>query len=219
VTDIDSLPRVDPLLVKRWLVARSVARGLPPPVPDHGGLRVETALPNETRRYIFACPTGGLGELAKAVSLPRIFLKLFGSAEEMRVLVPSRWQIQAASYMMTYEGEIGGQIQLPAGYEIELSKTGSVTRARILATGDDIAASGVAAEVDGVFIYDRIVTHAAHRRRGLGRAIMAALGSARHSSAAEQVLVATEDGRGLYSRLGWTIRSPYTTAVIPFNED
>jgi len=218
VTDIDPLPPVDPLLVKRWLSARSVARGLPPPVPDHGGLRVETALPNETRRYVFACPTDGLRELAKAVSLPRIFLKLCGSAEEMRVLVPSRWQIQPASYMMTHEGAIGGQIQLPKGYGIELSKAGSVTAARILAAGNDIAASGVAAEADGVFIYDRIVTHAAHRRRGLGRAIMAALGSARNSSAAKQVLVATEDGRGLYSRLGWTIHSPYTTAVIPLNE-
>jgi len=153
------------------LSARSVARGLPPPVPDHGGLRVETALPNETRRYVFACPTDGLRELAKAVSLPRIFLKLCGSAEEMRVLVPSRWQIQPASYMMTHEGAIGGQIQLPKGYGIELSKAGSVTAARILAAGNDIAASGVAAEADGVFIYDRIVTHAAHRRRGLGRAI------------------------------------------------
>jgi GNAT superfamily N-acetyltransferase len=218
VTHIHALHPVDPLLVKGWLTARSVARGLPPPVPDYGGLRVDTALPNETRRYVFARPTDGLRELAKAVSLPRIFLKLCGCAEEMRALAPSRWQIQSASYMMTYEGEIDGQIQLPEGYAFEISKAGSVTTARILAPGDDIAASGFAAEVDGVFIYDRIVTDAAHRRRGLGRAIMAALGSTRHSSAAKQVLVATEDGRELYSRLGWTIHSPYTTAVIPFDE-
>ena len=212
-------PPVDPLLVKGWLSARSVARGFPAPVPDHGGLRVDTALPNETRRHVFAYPTDGLRELAKAVSLPRIFIKLCGSTEELRALVPPRWQIQSASYMMTYEGEIGGQVQLPAGYRIEVSKAGSVTAARILAAGDDIAASGFAAELDGVFIYDRIVTDAAHRRQGLGRAIMATLGSARNSSASKQVLVATEDGRRLYSSLGWTIHSPYATAVIPIHGD
>jgi GNAT superfamily N-acetyltransferase len=133
----------------------------------------------------------------------------------MRVLVPARWQIQSASYMMTCEGKISDHIQLPAAYRIEISQSGPVTAARILAAGGDIAASGFAAEADGAFIYDRIVTDAAHRRRGLGTAIMAALGSARQSSAAKPVLVATEDGRGLYARLGWTIHSPYTTAVIP----
>ena len=29
------------------------------------------------------------------------------------------------------------------------------------------------------------------------------------------VLVATEDGRALYERLGWRLRSPYSTIVIP----
>jgi hypothetical protein len=75
VTDIGTFPPVDPQLVKGWLTARSVARGLPAPEPDHGGLRVDTALPNETRRYVFACPGDGLRQLAMAVVLPRIFLK------------------------------------------------------------------------------------------------------------------------------------------------
>ena len=70
-------------------------------------------------------------------------------------------------------------------------------------------------EAAGVFVYDRIETAPAHRRRGLGRAVMAALADARRSRAASQVLVATDDGRALYARLGWSVYSTFATAVIP----
>ena len=36
-------PHPDPTLVRGWLAARSLARGLPAPVADHGGWRVDTA--------------------------------------------------------------------------------------------------------------------------------------------------------------------------------
>jgi len=89
-----------------------------------------------------------------------------------------------------------------------------VTRARIIAPDGDVAASGCAAETADVFIYDRIETAQEHRRKGLGVAVMAALGSARRSSAAAQLLSATEDGRMLYEKLGWTVLFPLATAAI-----
>jgi GNAT superfamily N-acetyltransferase len=67
----------------------------------------------------------------------------------------------------------------------------------------------------GVFIYDRIETSPEHRRKGLGNTIMNALKAHRKSTNAPQLLVATEDGRGLYTSLGWSVLSPYSTAVIP----
>ena len=65
------------------------------------------------------------------------------------------------------------------------------------------------------FVFDRIETAPSHRRKGLGMAVMHALGSARRLASNPQLLVATEDGRALYARLGWTVITPVATAVIP----
>jgi GNAT superfamily N-acetyltransferase len=63
-------------------------------------------------------------------------------------------------------------------------------------------------------VYDRIVTAPEHRRRGLGRALMHALGAARRSASSTQVLVATAEGMALYGTLGWELRSLFTTAAV-----
>ena len=76
-------------------------------------------------------------------------------------------------------------------------------------------ASGDAAEFAGVFVYDRIRTEEPFRRRGLGRALIAALGRERRSPESREILVATEQGRALYLTLGWRDYAPYTTGVIP----
>lgn len=61
---------------------------------------------------------------------------------------------------------------------------------------------------------DQVVTEPAHRRRGLGRTVMAALERAAvERGVVRGVLVATEDGLGLYGSLGWTVDSPVTAAV------
>ncbi|WP_404969369.1 GNAT family N-acetyltransferase [Sphingomonas sp. PP-CC-1A-547] len=89
-----------------------------------------------------------------------------------------------------------------------------VSEARIFSNGGALAASGYAAETNSVFVYDRIITEPAHRRRGLGRALMQTLHDARQSANSRELLVATEDGRALYSALGWETISPYSTASI-----
>jgi hypothetical protein len=35
------------------------------------------------------------------------------------------------------------------------------------------------------------------------------------ASASERLLVATDNGRALYSRLGWQMLAPWSTAVLP----
>jgi GNAT superfamily N-acetyltransferase len=212
--DHTAAPPVDPLLVKGWLTARSIARGLPAPVDDSGGWRVDTHLPTETRRYVFANVTGGLQKIAESISSPLIFLKLCGSEAAMRAALPPRWTILTSSYFMTLDGEAYGPRTLPPGYEMEIYQINAVIAARVLTKDGALAASGYAAEAEGVFVYDRIVTEPPHRRRGLGSAVMQALGARRRSNDARQALVATEEGRGLYRTLGWAVRSPYTTAVI-----
>lgn len=43
---------------------------------------------------------------------------------------------------------------------------------------------------------------------------MQALGAARRAPD-PQILVATDEGRALYRALGWQLRAPFATAVIP----
>jgi GNAT superfamily N-acetyltransferase len=104
---------------------------------------------------------------------------------------------------------------LPNGYRMELHQAGPVTRACVIAPDGDLAASGCAAETADVFIYDRIETAHDHRRKGLGAAVMIALGTAKKSFVSPQLLVATEDGRNLYANLGWTVLTPFAAATIP----
>ncbi|MCB5911191.1 GNAT family N-acetyltransferase [Streptomyces pinistramenti] len=87
------------------------------------------------------------------------------------------------------------------------------------------AASGLAALTGGASgavpgprsaVFDMIGTAAGHRRRGLGRLVMAALAARAAAAGATQgVLVASPEGRALYEALGWELRAPVTAAVRP----
>jgi hypothetical protein len=51
-------------------------------------MRVDTGLPNEIRRYVFAGPGPGLQELASSIRETRTFIKMCGSDDELLALVP-----------------------------------------------------------------------------------------------------------------------------------
>ncbi len=205
---------VDAALIEAWLRTRSLSRGLPPPTPDHGGFRVETGLPHEPRRYVFPSPGPRIRALAATLEDPRILIKLCASAETLAALLPAGWSVGATGYVMSREGSSDGPPPaLPAGYRLEIETAGQVAAARILAADGSLAASGRAARYGGVFGYDQIVTDAAHRRQGLGRAVMKGLEAAGRRAGDLQLLVATEEGRALYATLGWSVRSLYSTGA------
>lgn len=206
---------VDPKLVFAWQAAHSIARGSPAPVHDRGGFRVDTYSEKEVKRWIFPQLCDGLRAIAHDIAAPRHYLKLCGSDEELRSALPARWEVQSANYFMMAAAAPVDTKSLPNGYRMEFERTGAVTRACIIGPHGDLAASGCAAETADVFIYDRIETMQDHRRKGLGVAVMVALGNARKSLVSPQLLVATEDGRGLYANLGWTVLAPFAAATIP----
>jgi hypothetical protein len=205
---------VDAELLEGWLRARSIARGLPQPVPDRGGLRVDTGKPDEHCRYVFAGPADGIQELAQSINAPHIFIKMCGPSHQLLARVPPRWELQPGAYLMTYDGWRSPVPSVPMGYRLQIVTESATTTARIFADDDSVVASGHAVEYEGVFVFDRIATEPAHQHQGLGAAVMAALGTAQQSKAAQRVLVATEAGRALYSTLGWSVRSPYSTVTI-----
>ena len=83
----------DPPLVAAWLAARSISRHLPVPVPDHGGLRVDTGSETESCRYVFARPVSGLSGLGRTVRDPLTALKLCAGSELMRSMLSPRWDV------------------------------------------------------------------------------------------------------------------------------
>jgi hypothetical protein len=206
---------VDAKLVFAWQAAHSIARGSPPPVLDRGGFRVDTDSQKEVKRWVFPQLCDGLRAIAHDIAAPRHYLKLCGSDAQLQSALPARWQVQPTNYFMLAAAVTLDSKPLPDGYRMELHRAGPVTRACIIAPDGEQAASGCAAETADVFIYDRIETAQDHRRKGLGVAVMVALGNHRQSPATPQLLVATEDGRGLYANLGWTVLAPFAAATIP----
>ncbi|CAM5492856.1 GNAT family N-acetyltransferase [Novosphingobium sp. FGD1] len=204
---------VDPLILNAWLSARSIVRGLPSPVPEYGGFRVDTKSDAEVARWVFPRIGSGLEQLARSISEPRFLLKLCGAADELRAVLPMGWELHTPSYFMQATGKPPAR-RLADGYRIEAKRVGMVFEARIFSEIGALAASGYAAETRGVVIYDRIVTEPEHRRKGLGHALMLTLHDARQHPSSPELLVATEDGRALYSALGWETISPYSTASI-----
>jgi hypothetical protein len=205
---------VDPLILNAWITARSIARGLPQPIAEYGGFRVDTNTDAEVRRWVFPRFGPGIEALGRFLNEPRYFLKLCGEADELRSALPHVWVLHAPSYFMQGSGA-HPQRSMPDGYRIDVRRAGMVVEARVLTNEGLLAASGYAAETQGIFIYDRIVTDPGHGRKGLGSVVMAALQSAKELAATPEFLVATEEGRALYATLGWRTISAYSTASIP----
>lgn len=201
-------------LVAGWVYGRSVARRIALPVADHGGWRVDTGSPAEVCRYIFADPTREVAALARTINQPRIWIKVCCEDSALAAFLPPEWTLGPTSWMMVGDGSFR-EVTLPAGYRANVVRDGVCVEVSIFASDGSLAASGHAAEAGGVFVYDRIVTDAGHRRRGLGRAMMHLLSAERQSRNAQPVLVATEAGRALYESLGWRVYRPYASAVIP----
>lgn len=210
-----TISNVDPKLVFAWQAAHSIARSSPLPVHDRGGFRVDTHSEKEVKRWVFPQLCDGLRAIAHDITAPRHYLKLCGSDEELRSALPARWEVQPANHFMIASVATLDAKPLPDGYRMEVHRAGPVTRACIIAPDGELAASGCTAETADVFIYDRIETAQDHRRKGLGAAVMVALGAARKSLASPQLLVATGDGRNLYATLGWTVLAPFAAATIP----
>ena len=206
---------VDPELLRAWLDARSMSRGLPLSVEDRGSFRVDTAQFEDEQRFVFAKASSDVTAVARSISVPWILIKLCGTRETLRALLPQNWQVRPPSWFMAKQGRMQtAPLVLPPNYTSAVQRVGPVFAAAIQSDDGKEVAGGRAVLHQGVFVYDQIATADDHRRRGLGRAIMLLLQEAGCESAATQVLTATPDGRALYTALGWEIVSEYCTGEI-----
>ena len=208
--------RADPRLVANWVRGWALARGVGPPVADHGGLRIEVGLPEQRRRHVFAGVCDGLEFLAQTIDEPWVLLKIAGPPEEIPPLLPPRWVLRPPTAMMTRVLSADPAEAPPAGYTLAVERHPSAVTVTISAPDGELAARGTLGVVGSHATFDQIRTQDAHQRRGLGRLVMSSLAhQAIRVGAGRGVLVATTDGRALYTALGWQVHSVYNTALIP----
>ena len=137
--------------------------------------------------------------------------------EWLRHLGPD-WRPEDPTWLMSTSFQPADPPPAPPGYRIETALSGHTSTVTVYSDDDTPAARGYAAVAGDWATCDRITTEPQHRRRGLGSLVMTLLVAAAHASGARRaVLVASTDGRALYTTLGWRCRSPITGAyrVMP----
>lgn len=212
---IDRFLTADPRIVEAWCKGWALSRGTPAPVRTDGAFRIEVGLPQHKARYVFPQCSDDVRRVAETIHDSEVFIKVCAPPEPVQELLPPRWKTAKLGFMMTQSPSDSGERLIPCGYTLTVTSTVPVLIAQVIDSSGFIAASGRVAPVESFAIYDQIQTHDDHRRRGLGSVVMNALRKAALNHGADQgLLVATPDGRALYSSLGWQMHSLYTTAVV-----
>ncbi|MFJ7780776.1 GNAT family N-acetyltransferase [Streptomyces yangpuensis] len=221
------MAKIESELIRRWLGGWTLARSLPEaePVGTAGdGLRSECHQPGREVE-VFALRADAepesLARLAAAVAAARqstwlTVPTLHTGTVEATLGAAGLELLRRSEWLMTTDLTAHPQHAPAAPYEREVRTDGPVTVVSLRGPAGEVAARGTMAVVGGDAIADRIETDAAHRRRGLGRAVMSALAEAAVSGGARTgLLIASEEGRLLYSSLGWRHEADVVIAGRP----
>lgn len=172
---------------------------------------------------------------------PGVWLKVCVEPAVLTGVLGDRWQVQPPEYLMSAglaaapehvdasglhkdapsphsDKDVTGanlKKDVPGPYKVEVVVSGDVIDTFVTTEDGQRAARGRAGLTGDVAVIDQVETEPEHRRRGLGRLVMRSMAdTAVQHDATTGLLVATEDGRALYSSLGWTLESVVTAAVL-----
>lgn len=204
-----------PDLVTSWVHGWAVSRAAPTPVAVPQGWRVNVGAPGHRLRYVLHTPDEqSLSQLGARQNAPGTWIKVAADPAYLRAALPPQWTMADTGFFMTTPLTDDADMP-PTPYTIRTTITDVVVAAVLDATGTPVA-SGRLAPAGVIGVIDQVETAPAHRRRGLGKIVMRLLGHhavqlGMHTGA----LVATDDGRKLYSTLGWTVRTPIAAAHVP----
>ncbi|WP_017586411.1 GNAT family N-acetyltransferase [Nocardiopsis ganjiahuensis] len=216
-----SLPPLHPSrthhLIGRWVHGWALTRDTPAPVRVPHGHRLDVGVRGHRVRHVLP-DARHAAWLSRSLSAPDSWLKVCGPREETVAALDPRWRVEDTEYLMTVELS-PVPVPVPAPYTARVSRRGSSYVARALTAEGAGAAGALMATYEGTAVFDQVVTEPEHRRAGLARALMNALGrTARAQGVYTGLLVATEEGRGLYEHLGWEVVCPLTPARLPRHE-
>ncbi|MEV7025084.1 GNAT family N-acetyltransferase [Kitasatospora sp. NPDC093558] len=194
-------------LTHAWVHGLAAARRCPAPVEVPWGLRVDVGRGKESVRHVLL-RTDEESVRAAGAAADRPFARIKGFVDPGPTLgrLGPAWESSADELMMTTVLR-REPVRLPAGYTADVERGDGVAHARILTPAGEFAAGGHTGVCGALAVFDRIETDEAHRRRGLGSAVMRLLTDAALDAGAETAaLGATEEGRALYASLGWELR-------------
>ncbi|QPF75510.1 GNAT family N-acetyltransferase [Roseateles sp. DAIF2] len=200
-----------------WTYGWAISRHTQAPVQHAGYLQVSVGKPEQLTRYVLPrLDRELLHRLVSTEAAPGTWLKICAPLEQVAPLLSEPWQIHDPEFLMMADLAADAVPDIE-GYRVHTEAVGALVIAKLVddRTGE-LAASGQAA-LDGLFAtFDQIVTAETHRRKGLGRCVMAALSKGALDLGAKQgVLVATQAGAALYTALGWSLVAPVTAASLP----
>ncbi|MBW4721930.1 GNAT family N-acetyltransferase [Saccharothrix obliqua] len=209
-------------LVRRWQRGWSACRGWAAPEDARGGLHFRLGLPGRERE-VFA-----LAADDDPASVRALAREVAGHGESTWLTAPTNRPDEVAG-VLAAEGLVVRPVReflmtrpladhpvrpAPAPYRVTSVVDDDVVRVEVWDGSGDLAASGLAGLAGADAVPDRIETAGAHRRRGLGAAVMGALAAAAVERGARTgVLLASPDGERLYTALGWTTRWSVVMAV------
>lgn len=201
--------------VRAWVHGWALSRGAGEPRSTPWGFTVITGPPaNSTNHVLPAADETTVRELTGSHTLPGAWLKAFVPADSLASWITPGWSLPGAPgfLMSTTLGSAGAPAPLRDGYRLHTWTGAGVTHARVHAPDGTCAARGQIA-VDGTTaVVDKVETHAAHRRLGLGRVVMAALtAAASERGATVGLLASSAEGRALYEATGWLVAAPWPT--------
>ncbi|QMU80332.1 GNAT family N-acetyltransferase [Streptacidiphilus sp. PB12-B1b] len=202
-------------LVRMWIDGWTVSRGASDPGDQPWGWTIDVGQEQHVSRHVLPEPTETeVRKLVASTSAPGTWLKLFAEVETVRHWLGPGWQVTDPGYLMTVP-LTASHPQPPAGYTCTSWTRGGVTRVLVRTADGHFAARGQIAPTGATAVADQISTAPGHQRRGLGSLVVRTLQDAALRAGAQTgVLVASPDGRALYSSLGWTTRSTMTSAYL-----
>ncbi|GLZ80264.1 hypothetical protein Afil01_50710 [Actinorhabdospora filicis] len=213
-------------LIRDWQAGWGLARSLSPAADVPGGLKATLGLPGRAHEYIAlgdepSVVTGLAREVATGAE-PSWLTVMTGDLDRTVALMRAEGLAPFAETETFMTTGLGGhpRREAPEGYAVAVTVedrggAGGLVRAEVTRDGE-LAASGVMAVVGATGVAHTIATDPAHRRRGLGSVVMAALsGAAVGAGASVGVLIASADGERLYTSLGWDVLATVVSARLP----
>lgn len=203
-------------LVSNWGAGWAISRGTPEPVTVPWGLYIEVGAPGQVGRHVLPEATEAAVRAATAsVTVPDTWLKVCLEDAEVERWLPAGWYAdrEDAGHLMATDLRTTHPVT-PDGYATSVEQRAGVTYVRVHDAAGTLAAKGQMAVLGDATVVDRVETHPAHRRRGLGSVVMRALADRAVAEGARLgILGATDEGRALYESLDWKRHAPLAACV------